>query len=124
MAKLRPLRIEIDCVFQCGTCGTETWYTIRELKHKTHLNCPCGQKTHIEPVHAVKITYAGKAIQSFDNDGRQNGPVFPADDLVASLVPLGYTKSTARKLVNNHQSLYEGDDGKFITLLLTQGTNP
>ena len=118
---LEPNRIEIDCVFTCPSCGTETWHTIRELKIKKHLNCPCGTKTPIQPVNSVKVTYAGKATGVFDSTGKQTGPIFPADDFVASLVALGYRKRDAVVLVENNKEEYDGNDNKFITLLLQQG---
>ncbi len=120
---LKPIRVEIDCVFQCPTCNTETWHTIRELKHRKHLDCPCGSKTHIEPVHTVEVTYAGRATQAFDSAGKQSGPTFPLDDFVASLVSLGHKTAEAHKLVETHKDTHDGDDGKFLTFLLTQGTS-
>jgi hypothetical protein len=124
MAKaLTPLRVEIDCVFQCPSCNTETWHTLRELQHRKRLNCPCGTKTRIEPVSSVEVVYAGKAVGAFDGSGQQAGPVFPVDDFVSTLVALGYKTAEARKLVETHKDTHDGDDGKFITFLLTQGVS-
>lgn len=117
---LKPTRVEIDCVFQCSKCNTETWYTILELEHRKHLHCPCGQKTRLEPVHSVEVMYVGKAVQSFDGSGQQNKPHFPANDFVASLVALGHRKTDACALVDQYQDEHDGDDGKFLTFLLTR----
>ncbi len=66
--------------------------------------------------------YAGKATEALDGSGQHKATGFPLDDFVVSLVALGHQKTAARKLVEAHQSAYDGNDENFITLLLQQGT--
>jgi hypothetical protein len=118
---IQPIRIEVDCVFQCPECKTETWHTIRELKRIKHLSCPCGTKTKIKPVVKVEVGYAGEAPQSHGPTGDTEGPALARDDFVASLVALGYRKAQAKLLVAQCADQYDGDDERFLTLLVQQG---
>ena len=138
---LSPKRIEVDCVFACPECSCETWYTIRELKHRTSLDCLCGTKTKIQPVQGVEVVYAGKKVSQFDQSGQNpdtTGQVERAEtaktatfatnpdqsghaDFVATLVGLGHKRSEAKRIVDLHSGEFDGDDHKFITLLLQKG---
>lgn len=108
-------------MFECSSCKTETWYTIRELKHRKYLECPCGHRERIEPVSHVEVGYAGKATEQLDQSGERSGPAIDISDFVVSLVALGFKKADATKLVNDNIDQYQGDEGKFITFLLQQG---
>jgi len=119
--KIKPLRIEIDCVYTCPSCKADTWYTIRELKYRKHLTCVCGKQTLLEPVRCVEVRYAGKAIEQLDKSGQRVSPAFPLEDFVVTLTTLGYTKSNARQLVLQHQHEYRDNDSEFLAFLLQQG---
>jgi len=119
---LQPLRIEVDCVFECPECKCETWYTIRELQHRKHMTCPCGHKSQIHAVKSVELIYAGNVKEQLDKSGKRTGPVVCVDDFAVSLVSLGWKKSDAYKLIQQHQDAYTGDDNQFLTFLLQQGT--
>jgi hypothetical protein len=121
---LKPSRVEVDCVYSCNACGTETWYTVRELKHRTTLDCLCGTITRLAPVHSVDVVYAGKNTEKMDRAGYQVEPVGPQieiDDFVVSLMTLGFKKSEATKLIEQNLHEYNGDEGQFITYLLAKG---
>ena len=117
---LKPLRVEVDCVFQCRVCETETWYTLHELKHRKHLCCPCGHRCNIEPVTHVEVGYAGNVSEQLDQSGQRTGPAIDVDDFVATLVTLGHRKVDAHRLVREHAAEYDGDDAKFITRILNK----
>ncbi len=117
---LKPLRIEIDCVFVCPSCETETWYTIRQLKRRKYLKCVCGQKTRLEPVHDVTLTYAGRATEQLDQSGHRTGPAVNTREFVAVLVQLGHKRALAQLLVEQCKDKYT-NDSQFLSLLLQQG---
>jgi len=118
---LQPLRIEVHCVYVCSACESRTWYTIRELKYRKHLECVCGHSQVLKPIESVEVGYAGKDKRSFDSTGQKPSPTFPLDDFVVSLIALGFKKSEATKLIEQNQHEYDGDEGTFITFLLQQG---
>ena len=118
---IAPLRIEVDCVYECPECKTETWHTIQELKRVKYLSCPCGTKTKIKPVASVEVGYAGEASQQHSPTGHAEGPSLAHEDFVASLVAIGHRKAQAKLLVAQCADQYEGDDEQFLTFLITQG---
>jgi hypothetical protein len=135
---LEPKRMEVDCVFVCPACSCETWYTIRELKHRKYLDCLCGTKTRIKPVQAVEVVYASNVTSSFDESGHNqdicgriqgretrttgksdpNPVVIGHADFVNTLVHLGHKRSEAKRIVDFHIGEYDGNDENFLTLLL------
>ena len=117
---LKPIRVEIDCVYTCPSCEAETWYTIRELKHKKHLDCLCGKRTRIQVIDSIEVMYAGKATDSLDKTGRASTR-FDHNDFIVTLARMGHQKSHAKALVEQCADQYDGDDGKFLSFLLSQG---
>lgn len=118
--KIKPQRIEVDCVYVCPVCDCETWYTVHELKHRKVLECICGVNTPLVPVRNVHVRYIGDADEQLSKSGEREGPAIPVNDFVSALANLGCPKVNAKKLVTQLRPQYTGDDGAFMKILLQQ----
>jgi hypothetical protein len=116
--KLKPKRIEVDCVYVCPECGCETWYTVLELKYRKTLECICGVNTLLVPVRNINVQYIGDDDEKLNKSGEHEGPVIPVNDFVSALSRLGCQKTDAKKLIKQLQPKYNGNDGDFMKLLL------
>lgn len=128
MKLLKPLRVEVDCVYSCPDCEAETWHTVRELEELTYLNCVCGTRTKLQIVDSVDVVYAGKTVggDSLDKTGRavtaaMPTPSFNHGEFIATLTNMGHQASWAKTIVEQCAHEYDGDDGKFLSFLLKKG---
>lgn len=123
---LKPQRMEVDCVFQCDDCDCETWYTVKELKQRRFLDCPCGKRTRLKPVKQVYVIFQDEH-DPYGSDGAETAPKaspthnLPIDDFVQTLVGLGHDTKKAKKLVLSCADQYTGDEGSFLNILLASG---
>lgn len=131
---LNPQRIEIDAVYKCPDCGSEKWYTAREMEFRNVLDCVCGTRTEIAPIQHVKVTYTNSSTQQFGKIGQikkrqlkagKVSVVSTTDALsshlmtfVDTLVSLGHKKPVAEQTVRDCSSKYDGDDNNFLAILM------
>ena len=133
---LKPKRVEIDCVYICPDCGSEIWYTIKEMKYRKFFECACTYKEKLAPVSRVLVEYKGEETELFCEAGEPKAMGTktkpkpkpkkpPAEDLsgfVATLTTMGFKKAEAQLRVSSNASKYDGDDGKFFNLIMSGET--
>jgi hypothetical protein len=123
---IKPIRVEVDCVFRCPDCGCEKWYTVHELQYRTLLECVCGHKTPIIQVKSIDISF-GCTVKSIPslvqytglaNKEEPNTKAFNSNMFISTMVTLGYNKTSACQKIKECENLYNGNDEDFLTLLL------
>ena len=105
---LTPTYYEVYPVFTCP-CGAEWMQTLEETEYPAGVLCICGAKLKFKTIESVSVdaNFKGKAEvkteeQVEEQTSEENEKYF--DDIVSSLVNMGYSKKDAEVLFGNFAS--------------------
>jgi hypothetical protein len=113
MNKILPIGYEVQLIYECDSCGCEHYTTVEESVFPAGIKCYCGKDMRLEPIEKTRLVLSPKSKKVKRSKVQKEKSVpkdtVTFDDIVSTLVNLGYKKTEAKKeasaALNIHTSL-------------------